>query len=134
MKIFEGKVRCYVPSPSTETWKQVKIYQGPPRPPQVLYAHGRCDGHGHQNLLGNQEAKSIFLLNRLILSNDVETNPGPSFNLVSYNARGLGEYAKLKRILNFVHKTKKKDFNVTFLQETHLNLNLFFGFTTHHHK
>jgi hypothetical protein len=82
IKKTEGKVKCDVPSTCTQTWKQVKNYRGPSGPPQVLYAHGRCDGHGHQNLLGNQETKSIFPLNKLILSNDVETNPGPSINLM----------------------------------------------------
>jgi hypothetical protein len=104
-------------SPSKETWKQVKNYRGL-RPPQV---------HGHHDLPRNREDNSIFpkIMNyyfrvKILISNDVESNPGPQIKIQSYNVRGLAEYNKLKRILNYVHNVKKSEINVWAFQETHL--------------
>jgi len=103
-----------VTSTRTMTWKQVMNYRGL-CPPQVLYAWGPFRGLRHQLLLGNRETNSIFrfysLFSRikLILSNDVEKNPGPTIGIRSYNIRGLAEYTKLKRMLNVVPAWPLKD-------------------------
>jgi len=59
---------------------------------------------------------------RLILSNDIESNPGPIPNnlvISSYNLQGCGDKKKLKRINSILHKLPYK-FNCIFnLQETH---------------
>jgi len=34
--------------------------------------------------------KNLHFLNLLILANDVETNPGPNFNIITHNVSGLG--------------------------------------------
>jgi hypothetical protein len=57
----------------------------------------------------------------LILSNDIETNPGPKLVIQSYNVRGLKEYTKLKRILNQANNIKKADPGIFLLHETHIN-------------
>ncbi len=57
---------------------------------------------------------------RLITTyDDVETNPGPTVEIRSYNTRGLKEYNKLKRLLNLLNKSLKAEIGVTFFQETH---------------
>ncbi len=72
---------------------------------------------------------------KLILSNDVELNPGPNhsnpimadvvnlsnFFVLSYNVRGCKNFNKLKRLSNFFHKLPFKNNCVINLQETHLN-------------
>ena len=71
----------------------------------------------------------------LILSNDIETNPGPisspndQFQIVdkknlfilSYNVCGCKDFKKLKRINNFFQTTPFKNNCIINLQETHLN-------------
>jgi exonuclease III len=68
----------------------------------------------------------------ITLLNDVETNPGPQFDLLetknnhnliimSYNLQGCRDYRKLKRITNFIHRQKFKDNCIINLQETHFN-------------
>lgn len=111
-----------------ETWKQVMNYRGPHGPPQVLHACGLID-HKHQSLPGNREKNSIFQCFqnhyyklKLTISNDVETNPGPKLSIYTYNAKGLAEYSKLKRLLNYIYKANKSETNVWFLQETHLDI------------
>ena len=63
-----------------------------------------------------------------LLSGDVETNPGPQANpllvemgIITYNARGLKDKLKLKRLLNTCYKILQKNKNYfIMLQETHL--------------
>lgn len=62
-----------------------------------------------------------YYLLKLILSGDVETNPGPMY-LETYNVRGMRKYDKMKRILNHAHKINSFDSGVIALQETYLNL------------
>jgi exonuclease III len=67
----------------------------------------------------------------LMLSNDVELNPGPIKNytnknnlfVVTYNIRGCKDFKKLKRINNFFQKLDFKNNCIINLQETHLNQN-----------
>ena len=67
---------------------------------------------------------------RLLLSGDVETNPGPPENpllveigIITYNARGLKDKLKLKRVLNTCYKILQKNRNYfIMLQETHLEI------------
>jgi len=67
-----------------------------------------------------------FKFSKLIQSGDVEPNPGPKGTIVeimSYNARGLKNRLKLKRVLNSCHKLMAQNNNtIIFLQETHLEL------------
>jgi exonuclease III len=70
------------------------------------------------------KAQNLPLLNLLLLAGDIETNPGPNKPLISlnsFNARGLKDRLKLKRLLNTCHKllNSNKD-TIIFLQETHL--------------
>lgn len=109
------------------TWKQVKFELGL-CPTQALYAHGLERGHEQKRPLDFQGQKftSVFkltynYLKRLtILSNDVESNPGPNIAFRTYNVSGIKEYDKLKRVLNFCHKATKEWLGITVLQETHL--------------
>ena len=74
----------------------------------------------------------LFQLSLLLRSGDVEPNPGPqtqtqtqtqTLSLHTYNARGLKNRLKLKRILNSCHKLINKNKNaIIFLQETHLEI------------
>ena len=84
---------------------------------------------------------------RLLLSGDVETNPGPNANqqtdqgtdrggkkralnakesydrldVITYNCRGLKMYTKLKRVLNTCSDVLKRNrLSLIFIQETHL--------------
>jgi exonuclease III len=70
---------------------------------------------------------------KIILSNDVQLNPGPKDNRVlsfkdksnlfisSYNVRGCKDYRKQKRLINFFRSLSFSQHNVINLQETHLN-------------
>jgi len=66
----------------------------------------------------------IFIFSKLLRAGDVEQNPGPDLlglSISTYNARGLKNVPKLKRILNSCYKkfnTSRNSF--VFLQETHL--------------
>jgi len=60
----------------------------------------------------------------VMLSGDVESNPGPIDNksklrVMSYNVNGLGNMAKLKRVNNILHKLDQRESYVINLQETH---------------
>jgi len=112
-----------------KTWSldQVNFESGPSGPTQALYAHGLERGHGHKKPLDIQgHSTSVFyyfynVCKRLItLGNDIETNPGPNILVKTYNVSGMREYDKLKRILNFCHKTLNEWLGVVILQETHL--------------
>jgi len=87
----------------------------------------------------NKRKSETFLLNLpyqctynfhkliIVLSNDVETNPGPgnnSENLVvaTYNVQGCRNIKKLKRLCNQFHKSPFGRNWVFNLQETHLKL------------
>jgi len=66
-----------------------------------------------------------FTFSKLLLSGDVETNPGPrpTLSINTYNARGLKNRLKLKRFLNSCHKLiNENDCAIIFVQETHLEL------------
>ncbi len=65
-----------------------------------------------------------YLRMRVMLSGDVELNPGPNDNksklrIMSYNVQGLGNIAKLKRVNNILHKLDQRESYVINLQETH---------------
>jgi exonuclease III len=75
----------------------------------------------------------FYSLIKIILSNDVETNPGPNsqswlldttnnknLTIVTYNVQGCKEYSKLKRVINFFHRQRFKQNCIINLQETHL--------------
>ena len=131
------------------TWKQVNFELGP-SPTQALYAHGLERGHGHKMPLVYQGRQtSVFLdsynsysisnlyfhtkpprishtcfydfaRRKLILGNDVETNPGPKVVVKSFNVSGMKDYDKMKRILNYSHNLLKETIGIIILQETHL--------------
>jgi len=59
----------------------------------------------------------------LVLSNDVESNPGPNvdnLNIATYNVQGCREFKKLKRVCNRLQKQPFGKNWVFNLQETHL--------------
>ncbi len=76
-----------------------------------------------------------FRKRTLILSNDIETNPGPRNNsypgitrvknssllVLTYNIRGLKDIKKLVRFRNFISTSNLKNNCVINLQETHFN-------------
>jgi hypothetical protein len=110
------------------TWKQVVLEVAWK---QAKFSWGLCPRHltHHETLvswysifLGNQDKTYNFQRRIILLSHDVELNPGPNIEFRSYNTRGLKEYNKLKRILNYFNKTASADIGVTFLQETHLTI------------
>ena len=86
--------------------------------------------HQHKN------KKKIINVTQMLLirSGNVETNPGPHPNIPhdtekpnknnlvigSYNVQGIGNYKKLKRVLNQIHKLPYKNNCIINLQETHL--------------
>ena len=63
----------------------------------------------------------------ILRSGDVESNPGPDsqiFKVSTYNARGMKNRLKLKRLLNTAYKLLSENSNtIICLQETHLELN-----------
>jgi len=90
----------------------------------------------------NKATKKHHEAFRILLSGDVEPNPGPgnrevsnergkkvnskdlyhSIEVTTYNCRGLKEYKKLKRVLNTcANIVKRNPLSITFLQETHLD-------------
>ena len=57
----------------------------------------------------------------LILSGDVESNPGPETTLVTQNTRGLKKESKLRQLLNRIYKSHSSSNNLIIaLQETHI--------------
>ena len=126
-------------SSSTMAWKQAPSTTcGGLDPHQALTVSQPCVG-GQPRLLGNQEKTfslnftprpgnwagypkntSYILLIHLVVSNDVETNPGPIFEILNYNVRGLKDYHKTKRLLNYMHRIQKCEIGVAFIQETHI--------------
>ncbi len=75
-----------------------------------------------QNIKGKNYLLIYYYKLRLILSNDVETNPGPKTNnlfISTYNLQGCGDKKKLKRINSLFHKLPYKLNCVINLQETH---------------
>jgi exonuclease III len=85
----------------------------------------------------NNDAKDVFSYQypsgkmKILLSGDVELNPGPEkqsehtmeLKVVTYNARGLKDKLKLKRLLNVCSNTLKENPNTfILLQETHLDI------------
>ena len=57
----------------------------------------------------------------LILSGDVESNPGPGITLISQNTRGLKRDSKLRQLINKIYKSHNITNNlIVALQETHL--------------
>jgi exonuclease III len=84
-------------------------------------------------ILEKAENIQFNVSNRLLtLSNDVETNPGPkhllsdniispnNFFICTYNAKGLGNFKKRKRVINQLHKLPFKSNCIINLQETHI--------------
>jgi exonuclease III len=75
-----------------------------------------------------RKVKSMLIM----LSNDVESNPGPpckgpinigntsNLFVLTYNVQGLGNFNKLKRVINYFHKLPFKNNSIINLQETHL--------------
>jgi hypothetical protein len=63
---------------------------------------------------------NLHRTNRILLANDVETNPGPAIMLKTQNISGMKEYNKKKRILNLAHSINKYDMGFMALQETHI--------------
>ncbi len=69
------------------------------------------------------------LLRILLISNDIETNPGPNpyyvnknnLFICTYNIRGCKDFKKLKRIKKTFHNLDFKNNCIINLQETHLN-------------
>jgi len=60
---------------------------------------------------------------RLLESNDIETNPGPSFkflDIITYNVNGLKDYRKQKRVFNHLSNISKHKNELIYIQETHL--------------
>ena len=82
-----------------------------------------------KNLIKNDNTLWLSLL--IIMSGDVETNPGPKsasylgrISLTTLNVRGLKKETKFKQLLNRLHK--QSDLNLTTiiaLQETHVEYN-----------
>jgi exonuclease III len=72
----------------------------------------------------SQKVSLIFEFSKLLQSGDIEPNPGPkilTLDVKTYNARGLKNRLKLKRVLNSCHKIMSQNNNtLIFLQETHL--------------
>ncbi len=66
----------------------------------------------------------IIFISLLLIAGDIESNPGPRASTLSvktYNARGLKNQLKLKRVLNTRHKSINSNReSIIFLQETHL--------------
>jgi exonuclease III len=72
---------------------------------------------------------------KLLLSNDIEQNPGPQNNplelqnpknqvIFTYNLQGCKDFKKLKRVMNYFNKQKCSSNCIINLQETHLeNIN-----------
>ena len=66
---------------------------------------------------------------KLLLSNDVESNPGPKLEtknkdnhiVCTYNLQGCKDHKKLKRVSNFFNKQSFTDNCVINLQETHIS-------------
>jgi len=56
----------------------------------------------------NREPKQVKVL-KLLLSGDIETNPGPNLLISSYIVRGCNNYKKLKRITAYYFKYFKSD-------------------------
>ncbi len=61
----------------------------------------------------------------ILLSHDVELNPGPNHNkqnltICTYNVNGIKDFKKLKRVTNFLNKLPFKNNCIINLQETHL--------------
>ena len=61
----------------------------------------------------------------ILLSGDIETNPGPSKNILigTYNVRGSSDKLKTKRLLNYVASNFKNDRVIYSFQETHISEN-----------
>ncbi len=57
------------------------------------------------------------IINHIVSSHDIESNPGPRMEILSNNVRGLKE--KTKRILNYMHKILRAEIGIAFIQETH---------------
>jgi hypothetical protein len=96
-----------------------------------------CNKRKESNIV-KHNYNHTYLKLRLILSNDVETNPGPTLGkssidkeiidsnnlfVATYNVRGCKNYHKLKRLTNIFNKLKFKENCVIALQETHLDKN-----------
>jgi len=77
---------------------------------------------GEKNLCLFFGCQYDFSRRLLALGNDVEPNPGPGIEIRSYNTRGMKDYEKTKRILNYLNRSLKTELGITFLQETHLGL------------
>jgi hypothetical protein len=85
--------------------------------PSKLIAHGF---HGLQ--VQPLRGQTYYPDRLILLSHDVETNPGPTLVQVqTHNVRGLKNYHKLKRVLNSAHHLNKQDLGIICLQETHID-------------
>ncbi len=135
---------------SNKTWKQVKSTRGlvPPQALQAQYRKvvGQISLLGHQEIKllyrimkmekindlpdrgegedidknGTEEYQKVKR-HKILRSNDVETNPGPENIIASYNIRGMKDYNKTKRVLNYFNRFLKADTGIILLHETHIN-------------
>jgi len=87
------------------------------------------ESKGYQNYLEKEQknCKRNYIYNyhklAIILSNDVERNPGPkgdNLNIATYNVQGCRDHKKLKRLCNRLQKAPFGRNWVFNLQETHL--------------
>lgn len=61
----------------------------------------------------------------LLLSGDIESNPGPKLTIGTFNARGCNNYDKLKRICASIFKLSRVDRFIFSVQETHIDTSKF---------
>ena len=91
-----------------------------------LHVNGRVF-YSMESIYKNLKCKNIIFKlwtsnSLLLLSGDVEKNPGPEVTLVTQNCRGLKKETKFRQLLNSLYKTHRSNTNVIIaLQETHLD-------------
>lgn len=89
--------------------------------------NGKCRPHQHTQActtlhLKTQLIKKYYLLLTIMLSGDVETNPGPELTICTYNVRGLKCDKKSKTFLNKCYEQFRKCPNMVIcIQETHMD-------------
>ena len=85
----------------------------------------------HYPLFVRYDVKNFLSKVKLLISNDVETNPGPEcidvsnksdLTICTYNVNGLKEHKKLKRLTHFINKLPFNRNGVINFQETHLTV------------
>ena len=75
-------------------------------------------------ILGKQKVVGSWFGDLILLSGDVEVNPGPfDFTLITLNGRGLKNENKFKQLLNRLHHDHNGTNVIVALQETHVEFN-----------